>query len=217
MLTLTDSQAEFNKKVMDEYIIELNKLIARKKDLILATIKTETRDFFFKSDTYESLTSGELRKHFGFWAGREESTITPIIDTFVNSLHYSFTPFTRTSGHFNILGVRSDFADVLSLVQAQIYGPDKDSIKTKYPLPWLDWLLKGGDKVEGYRIKFMSAGRSGGAIMVKGGDWVIPEALKFGGSATQQDNWVTRIFVDGDSLTKSYEAMLLRVLEDKLR
>jgi hypothetical protein len=210
----------------------LNKKIRQQAPQILSEIKSYFRAAIYESETYASLTSGgvseqPLRGHFGFPVGQEQSIVNPIVEAFVDSLHYEFREFTkRSGGHFRIHGVPADYFNVLSLPTANI----PNTVKTGGTIPWLFWLLKGGmgTQISDYRIAFSDlslnasdagitrydSSRSKIALMYKhsGSDWMVP--VEFAGD--ESDNWITRII--GSSQIKSpfylkVEEILTRNLE----
>lgn len=212
MITLKESQAEFNNKVLTEYFKHINNHISKNRQRILDAIVIETDKILTSSEIYRSLVSGELAAHFGFYKNKEEARVRPILNKFLLSFHTNFTPFKIGGGRFTVSGIRSDFQDVFGLSDAVIQGKNKKEFKTKYPLPWLEWLLKEGDSVlvDGYRIKLGDFnGRSGRAIMVPKGQFKVPNSLKDGTAGTLSDNWITK-----EVLSPEYEIMLNKVFKE---
>jgi hypothetical protein len=210
MVRLTDSDSVLKKKIEDEYYRIVNDRINKRKDNTLQEVKRNTLFFLKDSPTYKSLVSGQLAFHFGFRKGQEESRLEPILNTFINSIHYIYSPFSAHGGHFSFVGFVDDFSDVLSLPEAKIQGNNKPEFSTKYPLPWLNWLLLQGDKIiEGYRIELgVLASRSGKAIMVKGGSWAVPE---LGGS--DSNNWITELTPQGTRAISEHDRQMQKIME----
>jgi hypothetical protein len=212
MITLQESQQSFNDKVMNEYLRQLNNNIKKNADKLLNAVVAETEQIFTSSEIYRSLVTGELAAHFGFYKNKEEARVRPILNRFLESFHYEFVPFKKRGGKFAIRGIRADFQDVFGLPEALINGKNRSKFSTKYPLPWLEWLLKAGDSVlvDGYRIKLGSFNsRSGRAIMVESGSYKVPASLKDGTAGTLSDNWVTK-----EVLSTQYERMLNRLFKE---
>jgi hypothetical protein len=88
-------------------------------------------------------------------------------------------------GGITIEAIRADYADVLALPDSTLITPEHG-----YVLPWLQWLLLEGNKtiIEHFKVQFGSWGRTGGAIMRKGGSWHVPPEH----AGTINDNFITR-------------------------
>lgn len=213
MVRITDTSREMRDNLAREFFLEANKRVRRNAKSGLAQAKAATLHFLTNTDTYRSLVSGELAAHFGFIKG--ESVLRPILNTFVESIHYRFDPFSQNKGSFSFLGILDDYSDVFSLDSAYIKGKNKPGITTQYPLPWLNWLLLQGDAilVKDYHIEIGGLkSRSGEAIMVRGGNWKIPSG--FGGTAA--NNWITRMSPKGTKAITEYDKTLERILEGLL-
>lgn len=199
---------------MDEYYKQLNVRVNARKNLVLEEVKSLTNAFLRSTETYQSLVSGQLATHFGFRKGNERGRLEPILNTFVNSIHYTFVPFARGKGSFTISGFVNGFSDVLSLPEALIQGSSDKKLSTAYPLPWLNWLLLQGDRVivQDYHIEIGSvaakSSRSGKAIMVGGGTWAVPE---LGG--TEGNNWITDLTPVGTNAITSYDKKIRDTME----
>lgn len=202
------------KLILAEFLKELNSHIKLVAPKIIVEIKTAAKDFFTASDTYQSLTAGELRGHFGFVRGTELDHVDPIIATFIDSIHYVFKPFRpygdKITGGLIIRAIESSYRDVLTLP-----GSVVNNISKRYPagqtLPWLQWLLLNGvsvpqtseGPVDGHIVFGNFAlgqngrpdpSRSKIALMYQGGSWTVPAEH----SGVSKDNWATRIVLNDD-------------------
>lgn len=207
---------------------QINGKIKKSAPGILRDIKSLFKSLIVGSETYHSLTSGgisdrALRGHFGFPAGQEHEIVDPIVDAFINSLHYDFSEFSSNSGHFRILGVPSDYFNVISLPTAKI----KNDGQAGGEIPWLLWLLTAGSEVmvnaqivfNDYTSKVFSEdsnkinggaySRSKIALMYTrhGATWAVPAEF----SGTENDNWITRI-IDQMEASKEVDNIFGRYL-----
>jgi hypothetical protein len=189
MIILTDSQLDFNRKLLGEFASQLNKQIKSKSGIILKDVKSQLRVFFNNSRHYQSMINGtdesNLRAHFGFTKSQEASRVDPIIDKFIGSLFTTFKPYNgRLGGEFAVMGIADDFNDVLSMSEAFVINKGE-------ALPWLEWLLESGDSfvVQDAAIEFGPGGRSGQAIMREPGKWKVPPEY----AGTNDNNWVTEV------------------------
>lgn len=215
------------KLILAEFLKELNSHIKLVAPKIIVEIKTAAKDFFTASDTYQSLTAGELRGHFGFVRGTELDHVDPIIATFIDSIHYVFKPFRpygdKITGGLIIRGIESSYRDVLTLP-----GSVVNNISKRYPagqtLPWLRWILFDGTSVPSTEdgqvsghIVFgnFSLGNNGRpdpsrskiALMYGGGNWSVPAEH----SGVLNDNFVTRIVLHDD-----FVKMIFQILQKNL-
>lgn len=215
------------KLILAEFLKELNSKILLTAPKMIADIKSGAKDFFTASDTYISLTEGELRGHFGFVKGQENSYVDPVIITFIDSINYVFKPFRPyrdgASGGLTIRAIESSYRDVLGLP-----GSVVNNISKRYPngqtLPWLEWLLLKGvsvpqtsdGPVDGH-IVFgdFNLGKDGRpdpsrskiALMYQGGSWSVPSEH----AGVAKDNWATRTV-----LNEEFIGMIASVIEKYL-
>ena len=209
-----ETDASFSEKVLDEYYLEINAKITKNKNKALQEVKDVTKGFLYSTETYKSLVSGELAKHFGFRKGQERSRLEPILNTFIRSMQYRFIPFGKNKGGFSFLGFVSGFQDVLSLPEATIAGASEEVVTVNYPLPWLNWLLLRGDDiiVNDYKIEIgtiaAKSSRSGKAIMISGGSWAVPEL-----SGTESNNWITKLTPAGTDAITAYDKKIVSIIK----
>tara|TARA_R110000824_G_scaffold143199_10_gene310794 strand:- start:4611 stop:5261 length:651 start_codon:yes stop_codon:yes gene_type:complete len=215
MIEITDTAASMQDKLTIEFYKLANARIKRNAPIGLAQAKATTLAFLISTDTYQSLVSDELAYHFGFIKGTEERVLRPILNTFVESIHYEFIPFSKTGGSFTFFGISDDYADVLALPQAYIQGKNRSKFTTEYPLPWLNWLLLQGDEilVKDHKISIGAiSGRSGEAVMIEGGTWSIPSRFR----GTPTNNWVTKMSPKGTKAISDYDITMQKILEGLL-
>lgn len=194
---------------MNAMVRELNIMLSRSRDDILSRVKLETRLYLYSTPTYKSLIKGDLRKEFGFYQGSETMMVKPIIDELVSQIFLEYIPLKFTGSKyettFKLKIFEKDLKKILGIPQSEIIT------EKGYVLPWLEWLLIEGNAVIvfDYNVAFTNKGRSGGAIMVKGGgSWKVPD--KFSG--TKSDNWITRSIQDIDN----YHKLLSKIIEEEL-
>ena len=107
--------------------------------------------------------------------------------------------------------LKSDYSDLLALNESifQYFSKEGNNI-----LPWLEWILKGGNGniVSGYDFRSGSYGssRTGLGLMFKGSGWSVPPHLQ----GTSQDNILTRCL---DGIDKDIERTVKNLLNKELR
>ncbi|GAH09222.1 unnamed protein product [marine sediment metagenome] len=113
----------------------------------------------------------------------------------------------RVSASLEIGVVRADYGDVLTDIAA-VFVTKKGT-----PLPWLEWLLKFGDKaiVRGYDVAPAASSRRSrtGRLIMKAGRgkrWKVPSEF----SGTLRNNFVTRA-LDG------LEPTILKIMESSIK
>jgi len=171
-------------------------------------IRDFTRIFFKETKTYTSLTSGGLLRDFGFPSGTETSFADWLIETIVNSISVKADKLRGGAGEY----MGSVHVVVPDSVYKKIYtGIYSHVPSSKGPLPWAEWLLKRGDEIiiSEYHVVFKEgAGRSGVAIMGKGGFFKVPAEY----SGTESDNWMTRTMLEIKEYTDTVALILTREL-----
>lgn len=194
-IDLIDKDSYIEIAIINEIILRLNKranaAIPRMKDQLSKLIKKELK----KTLVYKEAVYGELRAHLGFIKGREKEIMDGIISIIADEVRVDFTDFVNTrgisiTGGYTIYMVDSEFRNALSSSLAVTINKGEE-------LPWLEWLLKEGDRIiiAGYKIVMGSfpTSRSKEAIMVKGGIrpfWRVPSQF----SGVENLNWITKAF-----------------------
>jgi hypothetical protein len=189
-LELITTVSEFEKMMLqsirDIFNVALPKVAPEvQKDLQrnLTRVFTETR-------VYDGLINGPLNAHFGFEKGSEDARVDAILFALAKSIRVRPIRVAvrgkRLTGGLRIEMFTGDFRDLLSLSEAVV-------INRGVSLPWLQWLLKEGDRIiiDDFKIDFNKhpRSRSGEAIMVHDPSrvWRVP----VGASGTEKDNWIT--------------------------
>ena len=198
-LVIKESAAQIANLILFAIADELN--ITMKKAGV--GIERDVRDFVVRritsSGTWRSIL-GEgggksLKAEFGL--NREASRADDILRKWTQGIVVSAQPFRKVgnglTGGLNIQIIDQSWEDVIHLPAASVIT-EKGAT-----LPWLEWLLKFGNKiiVQKYDVKIVPGqGRSGFAVMVEGAGkrWSVPSEH----SGTIGNNFVTRALEDID-------------------
>lgn len=205
-IRIVESNSAIESLIMKEIINRLNKraekAIPRMKEQLSSLLRRELK----KTNFYKECVHGTLRAEFGFIAGHERVIIDGIIDIIADEVQIDFTPFVNTrgiaiSGGYTIYMIDSQFRNALDSSLAVTMNKGEK-------LPWLEWVLKEGDKIiiAGYKIVMGNfpgdKSRSKEAIMVKGGIrpfWRVPPQF----SGVENANWITKAF-KGSNLSNDF-------------
>lgn len=208
-LRLIESDGEIRKMVLDSLRETMQEAINRAIPNIQNQIKPIIKNAIESQPEYSSLLGGSLGYELG--VPDPENKTRTIIDTWINniSIDKRLVKITNNglSGGFAISMIASDFADVLSLSEANVVDEANG-----YTLPWLEWLLLAGGKilVKDYTVVFGSnrASRTGFAIMKQssGTSWRVPPEF----AGTISNNWATRAI---DSLDDTINNIMQTELE----
>jgi len=193
-------------------------LLALKSDLNeclrLAAIdsRREMRKLFelaiTQDETWVSLHSGKLKGEFGL-PSDGAIRLREILNIWLDNIVVDYVPIRGTSvlkGSFSLCMFAKDWIDVINSNSATIITDKGQS------LPWLEWLLKFGDKtiVKEYTVKLTNSvrSRSGLALMKKDvkGKWRVP--LEFSG--TNNNNFITKLI---DSL----DNQIINIIEQAIQ
>jgi hypothetical protein len=199
-LKLTQSQATFDKLVLNALVDELNSYFTKSVRNVLDPVRQQVRSALRSSNTVSELSSGsKLRGALGIPSGQD--VVTPIIEAVANStiiiprlIKLSGKNF---SGGFSINVQPSNFSNLLG----QSFGVV--ATEKGAQLPWLSWLLTRGSSVIvadfGVRYK-PGTGRSGSATMSKG---TAPFMIDPIHSGTISNNFVSKALEeDADNIIK---------------
>ncbi len=200
----TESQitAQINGIIADE----INKIIAKSIPRITRELQSYVLNSIkVVSSTYSSLLSGILWRDFGLLNPQEK--LDAIFETWSKNVYVNVRKSVPTSkgviGGFTIGMVKSDYSDVLSLIQAK-----QETINSKgevHILDWLHWLLIDGDKavVREYRVAYGAQydewSRTKDTIMIPQVGGIFSVKPEFAG--IKSNNWVTKTidsFADAD-------------------
>jgi hypothetical protein len=189
-IRIKESDSKIKKEISNRLSIEINKLIAKRKDKIVDKIKIMVADWIMSQPEIASLIDdgvpGSLNAQFGFPPGQAEEFVNLIILTVSESIQVKVRPLDKNlkgSVEFNIQP--KTYNNLLSSHFAFIQTD-------KQPLHWLDWILNKGTQtiVFGYKYVPSDYGRSGGGHMQKGVVWRIPPEY----AGVSGDNFITRAF-----------------------
>lgn len=193
-LKLVEKTSDLKNLINNAIAARLNKLIPKILLPIKRRVETVITDLFENSDTYESISSGELQQHFGLRDSEVYEKLNTILDLMLKSLNVEFIPITYNAGRFRggikIYAIPKNFQDLFGDSSSEVVTDKGQS------LPWLKWLLIEGDKIiiNDYEIAFgpFPTSRAGDAIMVKqnGGIWRVPPEF----AGTKNNNWLTKLF-----------------------
>lgn len=194
-IDLVDKDSYIELAVIHEIIARLNKranaAIPKMREQLSKLIQRELK----KTLVYKEAVYGELKAHLGFVKGREKDIMDGIISIIADEVRIEFNDFQNTrgvsiTGGYTIYMIDSEFRNALSSSLAVTINKDQE-------LPWLEWLLKEGDRIiiAGYKIVMgaFPTSRSKEAIMVRGGIrpfWRVPSQF----SGVENLNWITKAF-----------------------
>jgi hypothetical protein len=189
---IIETNAEITKQILDRLAIHVNAAIYRMQRPLTARIQPWLREALYAQPHYASLLAGRLRGDLGLTD--VQFKLEEIIDRWVTAVSVELTQVKNTGrslkGGMEISMVMSGFVDVL-----QMSAAEQETEKHQF-LPWLQWLLKEGDKtiILGYGVQYGGLGvklysRTKLAIMRKGKarNWNVPSEF----AGTLQKNWVT--------------------------
>ena len=155
--------------------------------------------------------SGRLSAEFGFPRGYERKIVDSVLIAVAGSVRAEVGKVkllgAKLSGEFSVNVLKSDLSDAFSSDYASFAW-------TKYIIPWLDWLLRQGDKIifgdfgfEGRR----GEGRSGKGIMLpRGTGWRVPPEF----SGTLDNNWLTRAITTDNNV---FRKKISSIIEEEIR
>jgi hypothetical protein len=210
-LKLANSESQIANMIMQNIGFELNEVLRKSAIGIRDKLRLYFQTLIENDNTWQSLKSGTLKAHFGLPDAEER--LSTILSIWLNSIMVDYTPIrvvsTKLKGGLSINMLETDWEDVISA--------DVSSIVTNSGevLPWLEWLLKFGDKiiVRDYEIKIGPSvrSRSGMAIMVKKakGKWRVPPEY----SGTTNNNFVTKLL---DNIDKDTQTIVENEIESQL-
>lgn len=188
-LRLTQSQATFDKLVMNALAEQLDSYFKKSLRNVLDPVRQEVREALRKSNTVSELSSGsKLRGALGIPRGQD--VVTAIIESVANSVVISTRPIKASgktfSGGFSINVQPDNFINLL--------GSNLGVTVTEksVSLPWLSWLLTRGSSVivADFGVRYKGGtGRSGSAQMTRGTRPFMIDAIH---SGTISDNFVTK-------------------------
>jgi len=188
------------KKITDKMMLDHALVTMRKAaPMIEQRIGEAVVDAIKASPTYDSLTGGKLRAHFGLLDA--DSKLDSIFRYWTSYIQMTITPKGFTLGM-----IQYDFEDVLKSA-----GAFQITEKGQH-LDWLRWLLVEGDRtiVRDYQIVIgnnVAFSRTGEAIMRKTtkGKWGVPP--EFAGTVSR--NWISDVILTLDKT-------IFRIIEEEV-
>lgn len=159
--------------------------IRKNQPRVRALIKYELYNAIYECSEMESLRSGKLKWDFGL----DFDPSMAISEAVSEAFRTKYKENQATVAQFEIDIQPLSYLEVLELPEA-VQITEKGEI-----LPWLEWLLTYGSTIvviDGYGVKYASAGRSGGAVMIEGYNFGKPFMVDPLYSGTKSDNFITR-------------------------
>jgi len=197
---LTQSQATFDKLVLNALAQEVDKYFRTSIKQVLDPVREAVRSALRSSDTIRDLGGGKLRGALGIPSGQD--VISPIIEAVANSTYIIPRPIKAKgksfTGGFSLNVQPDDFSNLLS-------GSIGTVVTEKaITLPWLSWLLTRGSSiiVADFGVRYKGgAGRSGQAQMTRG---ARPFSIDPIHSGTITHNFVTKALIENvDDIIKA--------------
>lgn len=196
-INIIDSNIKIKNNISKALQKDIIKIFKSNAPRIESQVKALVYEALFNCPEIISLRQGTLRMDFGI----PIDPTNEIVAAIVNSTHVYFRnfDFSQKSVH-NVLSVYiqpEDFQNLISNAYANVIT-ERGEV-----LPWLEWLLVGGDAVQimGYEVEYglFDNSRSGGAIMIPTGYFKVDPQF----SGTPADNFITRaISPYGDKITQ---------------
>lgn len=184
---ILESDAEIVKRITKDIVTQINDYFQKSVPQIREITSKLLQEYIYKQPEYRAIVgqSSPLRYELGLIT--PTARLLKIINTLTRNISVELVPVTVVNNQFvggiEIRGVISDYSDIINMSEAILVTERRDS------LPWLEWmLLSGGNIVIGnYHVEFGNWGRTGGAIMVRGGSWGVPKQY----AGTAQNNFIT--------------------------
>lgn len=200
---LTQSQPEIQKIVYEALCKEMNKHFRGMAAKLKPQFQKVVTSIFEKTETYESLLSGELRGEFGFPSGTETRAVKAILKAIKDDLWVGFNKFTTNGntieGGITVFLVKATLEELFKEPEASHrVVANVDGYTSFFDIPWLEWLLVDGDRViiQDYTFIHKFAGRSAHGIMAATKKPQYFYRVHPGYAGTINDNWVTRTLDD---------------------
>lgn len=194
-IDLIDSDSKIRSMIIDEMVKYINSKAKSAIPNIVLELSVLIENELRKTLVYKETQVGVLNALLGFKKGKERNIMDGIIAVIAKEIKVLFTPFKNNRGLFidggyEVYMIDSEFKKALSHSLAfTLNKGDK--------LPWLEWLIKEGDKIiikkHKVVIKPTTYGRSKEALMVEsnlGPGWRIPSQF----TGVENLNWITKAF-----------------------
>lgn len=174
-----------------ELLKQMTERIVNSKGFIQALIQTYIKGFLLSSPEVAELKNNTNSIQFALGVLPEEvdKTFEAVVDRISNSLYFDIQS-KKDSITLELGMVKDDYLDLISIPQAHFISTGKLGVV----IPWLDWLLRSGDRIifSDYHVKYLTksnpVSRTKFALMIKPGPFRIPPEL----SGTETNNLITR-------------------------
>lgn len=209
-------QKRFYEALINKFAGRLNKIEGSFVQLFLMYFDKIIRE----SPTYKALLKGPLSADFGFYMGSEEQYVLPIIEEWKTQVRMERVRLAQKSGgifgSMTLKAVDRDLIKVMSISNGNIgsyYFSINESRGTRYLIPWLYWLLVGGDNIVPNFVittEHAEGGRSKQAVMKKepGGRWVVNPSY----AGTANKNWISDVL---DEVKIAMKKDLIKIVESR--
>lgn len=185
-IKILDSKIKIMNNISKALETDIANLLRSKIPKIESEVKAIVQSRLMICPEILSLKAGTLRLDFGIPIDPTDQ----IIYSIVNSIHAYFRNFRlnkkSVSTILSIYIQPSDFKNLLENAYGIVITEQLE------PIPWLEWLLTGGDAVQitGWQVDYgdFSGSRTGGAIMVPVGFFKVDSQF----SGTEENNFITR-------------------------
>lgn len=141
-LSLVENTPQIEKMIVRELHQQLARLVTRVADDVRTPIAALVKNRIMSQPEVQSLINGKLRAEFGVPDGAER--MEAIIDHWAANIQTSFKKKNqygrKVEYSFQISMIQENYNDVIALAEANVRISDGS-------LPWLEWLLKFGDKI----------------------------------------------------------------------
>lgn len=198
-------EAKFLEYAQEEVLKQMEKRLIGARARVGDTIYNYLRQAINDSPEVQALEQGDLRFDLGVKPEEVASVKDGIIQIIADSTRLTVNRY-KTHVDYEVSMIKSGYADLLGMA-----GAEFESIHG-FHIPWLQWLLLSGHQqvVKSYHVKYKDypakGSRSGGAIMVRGGNYSIVPS-QFTGVA--DDNFITRSL---DKMFPEIEKVLIDIL-----
>jgi arsenate reductase-like glutaredoxin family protein len=211
----TDSIDQTVKDVLSSLRTHIDVAMRQAAPAIRKRIQDTCTMMIKQTEEYSSLLSGELLAELGI--PDVNRRLEEILKTIRNDVEVIARPVTvkgnTLDGGMSIGIIRSDFSSILGLPASEYIS------NQKYRIPWLEWLIAGGDQilVLDYAVTYAInaeqriRSRTGLALMVPGSGWRVDPRY----SGTIGDNFITRAF-DGNAIKDYVEKIVREELQQRI-
>jgi len=170
---------------MKAFLDLINQKVSKNRRKIPAVLNPIIFDAVYNCPEMDSVRSGKLKYDFGLDFDPTERIASAVARSIKPTIGKFKYISGKIVGNIQVDVQPKDFLNLLALPSAIVVTEKGDE------LPWLDWLLTYGDTIitGNFGVKYTNAGRSGGAVMVKGfSAFRVDPSF----SGTEDDNFISR-------------------------